>query len=64
MKETNWQEEDKEITEILLELSEQENKQLRYENHVLRNLLKQQEANIQGFNDEVNSLFDPNKRLN
>lgn len=64
MEQTNWKEEDKEITEILLELSEQENKQLRYENYVLKNILKQQEANIIDFNKEIDSLFDPNQRLN
>lgn len=64
MNETNWQEEDKEITEILLELSEQENKQLRYENRVLRNILLQQEQKMDTINKEIESIFDIEKRFN
>lgn len=64
MKTNNWEEQDKEITEILLEFSEEENRQLRYENTMLRRLLQQQENNYREFINRIEESFDIERRLN
>lgn len=56
--------EDKEITEILLELAEEENRQLRYENNMLKRLIKTQEYNYREMNEQINALINIENRLN
>jgi len=56
--------EDKEITEILLELAEEENRQLRYENNMLKRLLKEQDYNFREMNEQINALINIENRLN
>jgi len=57
-------EEDKDITELLLELAEEENRQLKYEVNVLKRLIKRQEQNFQNLVEKMDSIYNLNKRLN
>lgn len=60
----NWQEEDKDITELLLELSEEENRMLRWENQSLRKLIKRQEQNYQNLIERIEDSFLIERRYN
>ena len=56
--------EDKEITEILLELAEEENRQLRYENNMLKRLIKTQEYNYREMVARIEDIFAIERRYN
>lgn len=57
-------EEDKDITELLLELAEEENRMLRYENGALKRMLKTQEDNFKQMVARIEDIFAIEKRYN
>lgn len=57
-------EEDKEIAEILLELAEEENRMLRYENNMLKRLIKTQEYNYRDLVARIDDIFAIERRYN
>lgn len=57
-------EEDKEIAEILLELAEEENRMLRYENNMLKRLIKTQEYNYKDLVARIDDIFAIERRYN